>query len=429
MQSLTLQAIFRTAFLGFAATRKLPGYMTRAAERIIACRTAALGGHVQSCPNGHVHRVHYNSCKHRSCPQCAFLQVERWLVRQRERLLECAHFHLIFTVPSELNPYWRYNKRTFARLLFRAVRETLEQLLADERYLGAVAGMLAALHTWGQTLSEHPHIHVVLTAGGLALDGAWRLVRKSCLFPRRVLMQLFRGKLRALLAEAARRGELQLPPGRTLPQFVGLLNKLGRLDWNVKILDRYEHGRGVATYLARYVRGGPIGNSRLVAFCDGQVSFRYRDHREADADSGRGRTKLLAVAAGEFVRRVLEHVPPPGMHTVRSWGLYASSRRGDLARARTALGQPAPAASPVRVRWQDVLRRIGGDAATRCAVCGAELVTWGRFRRGQSPPCIEAMPPCVPTKLHSGGLSESRAPPVASRGAAAPILRGSPTTG
>jgi hypothetical protein len=166
-----------------------------------------------------------------------------------------------------------------------------------------------------------------------------------------------------------------------------------------------------------------------VAFRDGQVSFRYRDNREADAASGRGRTKVLPLAAGEFVRRVLEHVPPPRMHTVRSWGLYASSRRGDLARARTALGQPAPAASPVRVRWQDVLRRIGGDAATRCAVCGAELVTWGHFRRGQTPPSFDAMPRWVATNLHSGGFTSSRAPPVASRAAAAPILRGSPTTG
>jgi len=208
-----------------------------------------------------------------------------------------------------------------------------------------------------------------------------------------------------------------------LRQFEGLLNKLGRLDWNVKILDRYEHGRGVTKYLARYVRGGPIGNRRLVSFRDGVVRFRYRDNRDSDAESGRGRSKVLPLPAGEFLRRVLEHVPPPRMHTVRSWGLYAASRRDDLARARSALGQPAPAA-PMCVRWQDVLRRIGGDAATRCAVCGAELVTWGHFRRGQTPPSFDAMPRSVATKLHSGVLTSSRAPPVAARGAAAPMLRG-----
>lgn len=407
----TLQQIFRDAFPAFAATRKLPAYMTQAAERIIACRTAALGGHVQSCPHGHVHRVHYNSCRHRSCPQCAFLQVERWLARQRDRLLACEHFHIIFTVPSELNPYWRYNKRLFARLLFRAVRETLEQLLGDERYLGAVAGMLAALHTWSQMLAVHPHVHVLVTAGGLGCDGRWQPARKSCLLPRRVLMEKFRGKLRALLGDAARSGELALPPNRTLPQVVGLLNKLGRLDWNVKILDRYAHGRGVATYLARYVRGGPIGNSRLLAFRDAQVRFRYRDNREADAESGRVRSKTMTLAVHDFVGRVLEHVPPPGMHTVRSWGLYASSRRNDLARARSALGQPAQAASPVRQRWQDVVRRAGGDAATRCRVCGAELVTWGRFRRGESPPSLPALAQAFRTNLHSAATIVPRPPP------------------
>lgn len=407
----TLQQIFRDAFPAFAATRKLPAPMTRAAERIIACRTAALGGHVQSCPNGHVHAIHYNSCKHRSCPQCAFLEVQRWLARQRQRLLDCDHFHIIFTVPSELNPLWRWNKRAFARLLFRAVRETLDQLLGDERYLGAVAAMLAALHTWSQTLAEHPHLHVLVTAGGLGTDGRWRLARKSCLLPRRVLMKLFRGKLRALLGEAARRGELQLPMGRTLPQFVGLLNKLGRVHWNVKILDRYRHGRGVATYLARYLRGGPIGNRRLVEYRDGQVSFRYRDNRAADAASGPGRSKTMALGVHEFMRRVLEHVPPPGMHTVRSWGVYAASRRADLARARSALGQSDPPGPTSPLRWQDVVRRAGGDAATRCRVCGAELVAWGHFRRGELPPPLPALAQPVATNLHSVAAIVPRPPP------------------
>jgi len=402
--------------------------MTQAAERIIACRTAALGGHVESCPNGHVHAVHYNSCKHRSCPQCAFLQVERWLARQRARLLDCAYFHLIFTVPSELNPYWRYNKRLLARLLFRAVRETLLELLGDERYLGALAGIIAALHTWGQTLGVHPHVHVLLTAGGLAADGSWREPVKSCLFPRGVVMSLFRGKLRALLGDAAARGELLLPPGRTLPQFRGLLNQLGRVAWNVKILERYRHGRGVATYLARYVRGGPIGNGRLVSIRDGEVRFRYRDNRQWDAASGRGRWKTMPLATHAFIARVLEHVPPRGMHAVRSWGLYAASCRAELNQARAALGQTAVAA-PAGVRWQEVLERLGHGAVTRCAVCGAELITWGRFRRGQTPPAFEAMPKTAATKLHSPVASSPRPPPAASAATPPPIPAARPTTG
>jgi hypothetical protein len=376
-----------------------------------------------------VHRVHYNSCKHRSCSQCAFLHVERWLVRQCERLLDCAHFHIIFTVPSELNAYWRYNKKLFARLLFRAVCDTLLQLLGDARYLGAAPAMLAALHTWGQTLAVHPHVHVLVTAGGVTIDGQWRVATKSCLLPRRVLMQLFRGKLRAALVEAAECGELRLPPDRTLAQLRGLLNKLGRVDWNVKILQRYAHGRGVATYLARYVRGGPIGNSRLVHYRDGRVTIRYRDNRELDAASGRGRPKTTSLPVQDFLGRVLEHVPPPRMHTVRWCGLYASSRRDDLNRARTALGQPALQSASPPVRWQDVLRRLGDDAATRCRVCGAELVTWGHFRRGQNPPPLPAVASTTSTNLHRPATREARAPPPAPLALPRPIPAARPTTG
>jgi hypothetical protein len=272
-------------------------------------------------------------------------------------------------------------------------------------------------------------VHVLVTAGGLTAAGLWREPVKSCLLPRRVVMELYRGKLRALLGEAAAHGELVLPPTRTLPQFRGLLNKLGRVDWNVKLRERYEHGTGVATYLARYVRGGPIGNSRLVSYQDGEVRFRYRDNRELDAATGRGRWKTLPLRVHDFLARVLEHVPPPGMHTVRSWGLYASSRGDDLARARLLLGQTAQAAVPVQLGWQEVLRRLGQDAATRCAVCGAELVTWGRFRRGERPPSFDRMPRRLRTKLHSRVVRESRPPPAAPPAHPPPNPAARPTTG
>jgi hypothetical protein len=251
---LTIQTILQQYFDGFAQRRPLSLNMRRAAYRMRHCRTAAMGGHVVSCPEGHVHRVVYNSCRHRSCPQCSALPRESWLRHWKMRLLACPHFHVIFTTPHGLIPLWRYNKKRFAAALFMAASAALLELLGDAKYLGARVGLLAALHTWSQTLAAHVHLHVLVTAGGLTDGGRWQAAKKSCLLPRKVLMIVFRGKLRAKLLRALERGELAIPPDTSEAAVRSLLNRLGRVVWNVKILDRYAHGAGVATYLARYLR-------------------------------------------------------------------------------------------------------------------------------------------------------------------------------
>jgi len=190
---------------------------------------------------------------------------EQWLDGWTNRLLDCPHYHVIFTVPHDLNTLWRFNRKRFAGAMFAAATGTLKKLLADPKYMGSEPGMLAALHTWSQTLATHVHLHVLVTAGGLSEDNNWREPIKSCLLPRKVLMIIFRGKLRSELLVALERGELNPPPSQTPPQLRGLLNKLGRQVWNVKILDRYEHGLGVVKYLARYLKGGPIAASRFLS--------------------------------------------------------------------------------------------------------------------------------------------------------------------
>ena len=171
MALVTLQTIFQDAFPAYEQTHPLPAYVRKAARAIMPCRTAALGGHIQACPDGHVSRIWYNSCRHRSCPQCAYLQTERWLALQQARLLACDHFHVIFTVPHDLNPLWLANVPVMTTLLFQAVRDTLSTLLADPKYLGAQPGIMAALHTWSQTLVLHPHLHCLVTGGGLTSTG------------------------------------------------------------------------------------------------------------------------------------------------------------------------------------------------------------------------------------------------------------------
>src|SRR5207237_3008495 len=179
---------------------------------VMQCRTAALGGHIQACPDGHVLRVWYNSCRHRSCPQCTYLQTERWLALQQARLLACDHYHVIFTLPHELNPFWLANVRVMSALLFQTVRETLTTLLADPQYLGAQPGIIAALHTWSQTLVLHPHLHCLVTGGGLTPDGHWKAVRNGFLLPVRVVMAVFRGKMLDALRRALDRDAFEFIP-------------------------------------------------------------------------------------------------------------------------------------------------------------------------------------------------------------------------
>ncbi|MCA9122167.1 MAG: transposase [Planctomycetaceae bacterium] len=313
----------------------------------------------------------YNSCRHRACPQCASLERERWLLQWKEQLLDCSHYHTVFTTPHDLSPLWRFNKRLFANLLFAAATWSLEELLSDERYLGAKIGMLAALHTWSQTLAEHVHLHILVTAGGLTADGPWRAVKKSCLLPREVLMRVFRGRFRKLLLRALERGALELPPNMTEAGVRSLLNRVGRVTWNVKILERYDHGVGVATYLARYLKGGPIGNGRLVSLRDGRVYFRQRV--SSSGGEARGRRAVTSLPVDEFQRRLLEHVPPKGFHTVRGYGLYSSNRHSRLPAARAALGQAPLAEQPPQVDWQTLCASMGRGAAACCPVCGERL--------------------------------------------------------
>jgi hypothetical protein len=401
----TVQAILQEHYERYAATHPLAWYQQRAAEQLRDCRTAALGGHLVGCPEGHMATVRYNSCRHRSCPQCAALQREKWLAGWKARLLDAPHMHIIFTLPGLLVPLWRYNKKHFAELLFQAASEALRELLGDAKYLGALPGLLAALHTWGQQLNCHVHLHVLVTWGGLTADGRWVAPQKECLLPRHVLMAVFRGKFRALLLRALTRGELVVPPDTTATRVKNLLNRLGRVVWNVKLLGRYAHGRGVLTYWARYLKGGPLSNGRLVDCRNGVVRFWYRDHR--DVDDGRGRRKLLPLPVDTFLARLLEHVPPPGFQTVRAYGLYANSKRAEWAVAREHFDQE-PELAPVEFTWRDFCAQIGHGTAAVCPICGAPLLVYGRFRAGCGPP-PNAIPPLVTVPPGTG-------PPLAAAG-------------
>ena len=361
----TIQMIFLLGYAYYDQAHRLPAHIREAAHCIMVCRTALLGGHTQACPDGHYKRHWYNSCKHRMCPLCAFTQIKRWLVKQKARILNTNHFHVIFTIPSEFHELWRLNTKIMTQILFKTSTETLFQLLEDKKYLGARPGIIASLHTWTKILGLHPHLHCLITGGGL-IAGEWIKVSQSYLLPFGVVRNLFRGKFIAYIRKALCNGELILPAGMGPQQLKNLLNKLGRKKWNVYLKETYSHGTGVLIYMARYLRGGPISNKRIISIKDGKVTFNY----------GREKVELITMTLLEFIVRYLQHVPLPGSIRVRSYGLYHHSHKEKLELCRQLFGQQ-PVEEPEFLDWQTLCEQQGEKHPECCPICGKRLIVLG----------------------------------------------------
>lgn len=378
-----IQDIFRRHYRAYAATRKLPVHQLRAGYLIEACRSATLGGHVQGCPERHVLRIQYNSCRHRLCDQCAGLAKARWLQAEQARLLACAHRHIIFTIPHQLNTLWSHNRARMADALFQAASSTLKALLGDERHLGAQAGMLLALHTWGRGLWLHPHLHALVSEGGLNKSG-WIAPRRRHFLPARVAMMVFRGKFLARLRADLETGALVLPAQICAQRLLNLLNKLGRRRWNLRVCERYAHGEGVVRYLARYVRGGPLKSHQVFDVQDQDIGFCYRPHT---GDGAAGPTAAMHLSPQDFFDRYLTHTPMPGQHQVRRYGLYAPAQARAWAAARDQIPRPAGADarrdhqdSAPPLNWQTYLARFAqAQPAHLCPVCARPIVFLGRL--------------------------------------------------
>jgi len=381
-----MQQVFRDHFDAWGRAHTQPLRVLKAASNIRACRSAVLGGHIEKCPDGHVERAHYNSCRHRSCPLCAYIHVERWIGRKLAALPDCDYFHVIFTLDGELNDLWRFNRERFTQIFFAAAWGSLKELLGDPKWLGATPGAIAAFHSWGQTLWIHPHLHFLVTGGGLTPEEVWKPVSRAYLLPAAVLGAKFRGKLRALCRQAMEADELRVPEGLTHQRLLNRLNKLGRKRVHVRIQPPYQHGRGVVAYLGRYLRGGPVSDRRL-DYEGREVTLRYKDNRKLDGQ-GRPRRETMLLSPSEFLRRVSEHVPPKGFHVVRSYGLLAPGNRRKLNALREQLGQLPYESDEQEDTVQEILARCSGGRlrARGCPVCGKPLVTAERIPRARSPP-------------------------------------------
>jgi hypothetical protein len=367
---ITIQELLRDGLEAYRKRRRLLPYQHRALKALRRCRTAALGGHAEVCPEGHVAGVWYNSCRHRACPQCSLGQVERWLEAKRQVLLPTEHYQVVFTLPGAFRVLWRYNRRKINDLLFQVSRDSLMDLLADPQWLGARPGLVLALHTWSRTLAAHPHIHCLVTAGGVTSNGDWKPLPRNFLVPLGALRKVYRGKMLQGLEKLLRTGQLRLPPDWTLARALVLLIHESRKKWNVRIEPPYRHGEGLAIYLARYLKGGPIKNSRLLSFDDQQVTFRYRERDETRS------WRTLSLDRDEFLDRLLTHLPEPGARVVRSCGLYHHAWREALERCRQQIRQAPPGPSSSTPIEAQAETHVGPPAPTTpkpCSTCGQPL--------------------------------------------------------
>ena len=352
------------------------------------CRTAALGGHVEQCPDcGHT-QIAYNSCRNRHCPKCQGAVARQWLAAREADLLPVEYYHVVFTLPAPIGQIAYHNKAVIYALLFQAAAETLLTIAADPKHLGARIGLTMVLHTWGSALTHHPHVHCIVPGGGISLDGErWVACRRGFFLPVRVLSRLFRRLFCEKLAAAHRAGELQFFGEHQALEAAGafavFLQPLRQIDWVVYAKRPFAGPQAVFAYLSRYTHRVAIANSRLIALDERGVTFQFKDYRA----KGRCRYKPMTLPVAEFMRRFLLHVLPPGFHRIRHYGLLANATRVDnLARARALLETQPPPVLVIPARDADEPVVCAGPADwRRCPDCGAAMVVIETFSRGHAP--------------------------------------------
>ena len=344
------------------------------------CRTAALGGHVARCEE--CDHIAYNSCRNRHCPKCQGAAAKEWLADREAELLPVPYYHVVFTLPAPIADIAYQNKAQIYAILFQATAETLLAIAADPKHLGARIGLTAVLHTWGSALTHHPHVHCIVPGGGLSPDRArWISCRPGFFLPVRVLSRLFRRLFLEKLVAAHDAGRLHFfgdhAPLVERHAFAAYLAPLRKAEWVVYAKRPFAGPQAVLAYLSRYTHRVAIANSRLIAFDDNAVTFRWKDYRA----KGRERHKVMTLASDEFIRRFLIHVLPSGFHRIRHYGLFANGGRAEnLARVRDLLG-----VSPTQSEPTDTGAEEPPMHSLPCPCCGGRLIIIETFERGSTP--------------------------------------------
>jgi hypothetical protein len=315
-QKLEIADIFRKFGDGYSDIHNLHPVQTKAFNDIINCRSDEMGGHIEKCDHcGHTKHA-YNSCRNRHCPKCQYIKQVQWVDKLKSKLPPTRHFHLVFTIPQSLHKLFYLNQAQAYKLLFKASAMALKTCAANPKFLGAQTGAVAVLHTWGQTLNYHPHIHMIVPAGGLSEDDMeWVHSGKTFFLPVKVLSALFRGILCSLLEKATINSTLKLPDDCS--SFNKIKSQLYKNSWNVYAKKPFGSVDKVVEYLGKYTHRVAISNHRIMSYSDGRITFRCKDHKTGMF------TKQITLDAHEFIRRFMQHILPCGFYKIRYFGIMA----------------------------------------------------------------------------------------------------------
>ena len=367
--------IFRSHGDTFRAAQgtRLTTKQRRVMTAIELCRTAALGGYVERCDDCGLVRIAYCSCRDRHCPKCQSLARAEWLADRAADLLPTNYFHVVFTVPPPIAAIALQNKAVVYDLLLKTAAETIRAIGADPKYLGAETGMIAILHTWGQTLTHHPHAHFVVPGGGLTADGRWIGCRPNFFLPVHVLSRLYRRLFLERLEAALEAGQLRffghLARLAEPAMFARYLKPVANVDWVVYAKRPFGGPQQVLDYLGRYTHRVAIANNRLLACENGEVRFQWKDYR---ADN---KSKVMTLDAHEFIRRFLLHVLPKSFRRIRHFGFLANAcRASKLTMIRAALDAPTPIRLPEAADYRERYAALTGHRIDLCPVCGGRMV-------------------------------------------------------
>ena len=370
--ALEVADIFRQHGQAYRSAHRLPLAQLCVMRAIEVCRTAVLGGHVEQCSHCEYTRHAYNSCRNRHCPKCQSLARAKWLESRKAELLSVEYFHVVFTVPDEIAEISFFNKEVVYGILFRAAAETLLTIAADQKHLGADIGFFGVLHTWGQNLLHHPHVHFVVPGGGLSADSTrWVSCRPGFFLPVKVLSRLFRRIFLEALEDAFYQNRLQffgsLESLKDAMTFAACLLSNEAREWVVYAKPPFGGAQQALQYLGRYTHRVAISSQRLVSLNHGRVSFRWKDYR----NEHKQKSKVMTVTAEEFIRRFLLHTLPPRFQRIRHFGFLANRhRKAKLALCREMLLIPVTELLPPASHCRDLLQALTSNLIPLCPKCG-----------------------------------------------------------
>lgn len=377
-----VQDIFVRYGKNYRTNNKLTLVQHKAMSAIQNCRTSQLGGHKDVCDScGHT-RNSYNSCRNRHCPKCQTLAKERWIENQKSNLLNIGYFHVVFSLPDTLNLLIYQNQKAVYTLMFKAVAGTLAELGSDRKYLGAKIGFTSVLHTWGQNLMHHPHIHCIVPGGGLSSIGKWVNSRKKFFIPVKVLSRKFRGKFLYYLKQLYSQNKLEFHGSQTYladeKEFEKLLSPLYSKEWVVYCKPPFKNAACVVEYLGRYTHRVAISNKRIVSIENDAVSFKWRDYKD------NSKHKLMTLSSDEFIRRFLIHILPSGFMKIRHYGLLGNRNKTSKLKICKQLTH-TPLLIKEKASNLQLIQRLTGKDLSKCPNCGSD-----KTRRfiilGKSPP-------------------------------------------